>query len=192
MIIIDDILVSDELITEEFVCHLEKCKGGCCVDGDAGAPLTKEETRKIKSVYKIIKHELTPQAQDEIRANGPYTNDDFFGYVTPAIDGGICAYGYYDEQGIVKCLIEKAYNEGRTDFKKPISCHLYPIREIETEHHTMLNYSPRKKLCAPACKLGKQLHVKVYEFLKEPIVRRFGEAFYNALDEIAKSIHKKK
>ena len=190
MIIIDDIVISDEIIKEEFICNLQKCKGGCCVDGDAGAPLAKDELKKIKEVYQIIKHELSPEAMQEIKKVGPYTQEEYFGYVTPAINGGICVYGYTDDQGIVKCLIEKAYNEGRTDFKKPISCHLYPIRETKTSAYLALNYAPRETLCAPGCKLGKKEGVKVYEFLKEPLIRKFGDEFYNVLDQIAKGDYK--
>ena len=187
MIIINDILISDEIIQEEFICNLQKCKGGCCVDGDAGAPLAKNELKQIKEVYKIIASELSAEAKAEIKKVGPYTQEAFFGYVTPAINGGICVYGYTDELGIVKCLIEKAYNEGKTDFKKPISCHLYPIRETKTSQYFALNYEPRETLCAPACALGKKEGVKVYQFLKEPLIRKYGEAFYNALDHIAQN-----
>lgn len=187
MIIIDDILISDDIIKEEFICNLSKCKGGCCVDGDAGAPLAKDELKQLKKVYKLIKDELSDEAKTEIKRVGPYTTEEDFGYVTPAINGGICVYGYTDELGIVKCLIEKAYLEGRTDFKKPISCHLYPIRETKNQNFMALNYSPRQKLCAPACKLGKEQGVKVYEFLKEPLIRKYGEPFYYALDTIAKN-----
>lgn len=186
MIIIDDIVISDEIIQEEFICNLSACKGGCCVDGDAGAPLAKNELKKILEVYKIIKDDLSKEALTEIKKVGPYTQEEYFGYVTPAINGGICVYGYKDEKGIVKCLIEKAYYEGKTDFKKPISCHLYPIRETKTKEYLALNYSPRETLCAPACKLGKKEGVKVYEFLKEPLIRKFGEEFYHVLDKIAK------
>jgi len=160
MIIIDDILISDEILDEEFVCNLEKCKGGCCVDGDAGAPLNKDELKKVKEVYKLIKDELTPEAQAEINRVGTHTTDEDFGYVTPAVNGGICVYGYTDGAGIVKCLIEKAYLEGKTDFKKPISCH------------------------------GRKLGVKVYEFLKEPLIRKYGEAFYGAIEKVAEMKHK--
>lgn len=190
MIIIDNILISDDIITEEFICNLSKCKGGCCVDGDAGAPLNKDELKQIKAAYKVIKDELSDEAKAEIKRSGPYTTEEGFGYVTPAINGGICVYGYTDEQGIVKCLFEKAYYEGRTDFKKPISCHLYPIREIRTRENVALNYSPRETLCAPACKLGKSQKVKVYQFLKEPLIRRFGEPFYHALEQIATGQYK--
>lgn len=190
MIIIDNILISDDIITEEFICNLSKCKGGCCVDGDAGAPLNKDELKQIKAAYKVIKDELNDEAKAEIKRSGPFTTEEEFGYVTPAINGGICVYGYTDEQEIVKCLFEKAYYEGRTDFKKPISCHLYPIREIRTKENIALNYSPRETLCAPACKLGKSQKVKVYQFLKEPLIRRFGEPFYNALEQIATGKYK--
>ena len=186
MIIIDDILISDEIIQDEFVCDLTSCKGGCCVDGDAGAPLEKDELKKIKAAYKVIEHELSDEARAEIKRVGAYTTEEYFGYVTPAINGGICVYGYQDEQGIVKCLIEKAYYEGRTDFKKPISCHLFPIRVTKNENFMALNYEPRESLCSAACSLGKKLKVKVYEFLKEPLIRKYGEGFYNALDTIAK------
>lgn len=185
MIIIDDILISDEIIKEEFICNLDKCKGGCCVDGDAGAPLAKNELKDMKQVFKLIQHEMSAEALAEVERVGVYTTEEEFGYVTPAINGGICVYGYEDEKGIVKCLIEKAYYEGKTQFKKPISCHLYPIREIKTNTMNALNYEPRETLCAPACKLGKKEGVKVYEFLKEPLIRKFGEGFYQALDAIA-------
>ena len=185
MIIIDDILISDEILNEEFVCHLEKCKGGCCVDGDAGAPLNKDELKKVKASYKLIQHEMTPEAIAEVKRVGTHTTDEDFGYVTPAVNGGICVYGYTDARGIVKCLIEKAYLEGKTDFKKPISCHLYPIRETKNTNYIALNYQPRETLCAPACALGKKVGVKVYQFLKEPLIRKYGEEFYKAIETIA-------
>jgi len=186
MIAIDKILISDEIIDEQFVCDLNKCKGGCCVDGDAGAPITQEEAHQIEAAYPEVKHLLSPHAIDLIEEEGTHTFDDEFGLVTPTLDGGICAYGYYDEQGIVKCAIEKMYNEGKIDFKKPISCHLYPIRVAETESYDLLNYEPRKKLCSPACKLGKALKVPVYQFLKEPLIRKYGERFYEDLEATAR------
>lgn len=185
MIIIDDILISDEILDEEFVCNLEKCKGGCCVDGDAGAPLAKDELKQVKAAYKLIQHEMSAEAIAEVKRVGTHTTDEDFGYVTPAVNGGICVYGYTDGAGIVKCLIEKAYLEGKTDFKKPISCHLYPIRETKNHNFMALNYEPRQVLCAPACKFGKKLGVKVYEFLKEPLIRKFGEDFYKAIETAA-------
>lgn len=186
MIEIDNILISDEVIEKEFVCNLDKCKGGCCVDGDAGAPLTREEANIIEDLFPLLKPELSPRAIREIEEQGAYTYDDEFDIVTPVIDGGICVYGYYDENNIVKCAIEKIYYEGKTDFKKPVSCHLYPIRITETNGFELVNYEPRKKLCSPACKLGEQLKVPVYQFLKEPIIRKYGDDVYHVIDDIAK------
>lgn len=186
MIIIDNILVSDEIITEKFVCDLVQCKGGCCVDGDAGAPLSKKETKEIKKAYKIIKHEMSAEAITEIKNTGTHTTDPEYGYVTPTIQGGVCVYAYTEETGIVKCLIERAYKQGRLEYNKPISCHLFPIRVTKTHNFEALNYEPRKKLCAPACKQGVSLGVKVFEFLKEPIIRKYGEDFYNVLEQVNK------
>ncbi len=187
MISIDNKLVSDELIEEQFVCDLNKCKGGCCVDGDAGAPLDKDELKYIDEVYDAVKPYLTPEHIVEIEKQGRYVYDQEFGWVTPAINGGICTYAITDQLGIVKCGIEQAYNDGKIKWKKPISCHLFPVRinlsrNKKTEY---VNYEPRPTLCAPACKLGKKLKVPVYQFLKEPLIRKYGEEFYEALDAVA-------
>lgn len=186
MIEIDNLLISDEIIEEEFVCNLTKCKGACCVEGDAGAPLTLEEATIIEELVPLLEAELLPQAIQIIKEKGAFETDDEFDIVTPTIENGICVYGYYDENNVVKCLIEKLYYEGKTDFKKPISCHLYPIRVTYSNEYTLLNYEPRKDICAPACKLGKELSVPVYRFLKEPISRAFGDDVYEVLDDIAK------
>lgn len=189
MVAIDDVLVSDEVIEKHFVCDLTACKGGCCVDGDCGAPLTEEETRVLQEVYPRMKHLLAEPYVAEIDRQGTHTWDDEHGYVTPTINGGICAYGYFDEAGVVKCALEKAWNEGLIDFRKPISCHLYPIRITESEGFQAVNYEPRKKLCRPGCKLGKQLKVPVYQFLKEPLIRKYGSEFFDALDAAAKACY---
>lgn len=189
MIAIDNILVSDEIVEKEFVCNLDKCKGGCCVEGDTGAPITAEEAAKIKEVYPIVKPYLTTRAIQEIEANGTHTTDKEFGLVTPTLDDGICVYGIYDEKSIVKCAIEAAYREGKIDYKKPISCHLFPIRVTEHNEFSMLNYEPRPSLCKPACKLGKSLAVPVYQFLKEPLVRKYGQSFYDALHATAQEYY---
>jgi hypothetical protein len=187
VIAIDNILVSDEVVEKQFVCNLDKCKGGCCVDGDTGAPITQEEANIIEDIYPEIKHLLSPNAIALIEDEGTHTFDDEYGLVTPSLNGGICAYGYYDELGIVKCAIEHVYKEGKIDFKKPISCHLFPIRITEYETFEAVNYEPRETLCKPACKLGKSLEVPVYQFLKEPLIRKYGEEFYEALDATAKA-----
>lgn len=185
MIAIDNVLLSDEVIEEQFVCDLNKCKGGCCVDGDCGAPLTKDETKILKKIYPKIKSSLSPEYIAEIEKQGTHTTDNEYGYVTPTVNGGICVYGYTDEIGIVKCGIEKAWKEGKVDFRKPISCHLYPIRVTSKTGYEAVNYEPRPTLCKPACKLGKQLKVPVYVFLKEALIRKYGEQFYEALEAVA-------
>ncbi len=191
MISIDNVLLSDEIVEEEFVCDLTRCKGGCCVDGDCGAPLTQEETQIIARIYPDIKHCLEQDYIPEIEKQGTHTVDSEYGYVTPTVNGGICVYGYTDETGTVKCGIEKAWNAGITDFRKPISCHLYPIRITTHPDYEAVNYEPRDVLCRPACKLGRKLKVPVYKFLKEPLIRKYGEEFYEALDHIAKEYFNK-
>jgi hypothetical protein len=192
MIAIENTLISDEVIEKQFVCNLDKCKGGCCVDGDTGAPITQEEADIIENIYPEIKHLLHPKAIALIEEEGTHTFDDEYGLVTPTIDGGICVYGYYDEKGIVKCAMEHEYLAGNIDFKKPISCHLFPIRITEYETYDAVNYEPRETLCKPACKLGKSLQVPVYQFLKEPLIRKYGQEFYETLDAVAKEYFDKK
>jgi len=189
MIAIDNKLISDEVIEEQFVCDLNKCKGGCCEDGDAGAPLEKWELEELLEHYDVIKEYLTPEGIAEIRRVGKYMYDDEFGWVTPTINGGICAYGLKDENGIIKCGIEQAYYDGKLDWKKPISCHLFPIKTSKSLHDPgmeYVNYEPREDLCKAGCKLGKKLKVPVYIFLKESLIRKYGEDFYNALEATAK------
>lgn len=185
MIAIDKVLVSDEIVEEQFVCDLNKCKGGCCEDGDAGAPLAKDELNQLKQVYEQVKPYLTPEGVREIEKNGKYLYDQEFGWVTPTINGKLCAYGIRDEKGIIKCGIEQAFYDGKTDWKKPISCHLFPIRIKKTRSYEMVNYEPRDTLCSPACKLGKKLKVPVYVFLKEPLIRKYGVEFYQVLEQVA-------
>lgn len=185
MIAIDKILVSDDVIQAKFVCDLHKCKGGCCEDGDAGAPLEKEEMQIIEENFQHIKQYLNSAGLAEINKQGKFLYDKEFGWVTPTINGGICAYGFRDKKGIIKCGIEAAYYDGKLNWKKPISCHLYPITIKRTKEYTMVNYEPRDILCSPGCALGKKVKMPVYQFLKESLTRKFGEAFYNALHKIA-------
>ena len=185
MIAIDNVLISDDVIEAKFVCDLHKCKGGCCEDGDAGAPLEKDEMKIIDQNFEVIKPYLTPEGLKEIKRSGKYLYDREFGWVTPTVHGKICAYGYRDEKGIIKCGIEQAHNDGKLDWKKPISCHLYPIKTSKSREYVHVNYEPREVLCSPACALGKKLKVPVYQFLKEAISRRFGKDFYEALHQVA-------
>lgn len=192
MIEIDNVLVSDDVVKAQFVCDLVKCKGGCCEDGDAGAPLTKDETRIIDEVFETVKPYLTPEGIAEIEKKGRYFFDREFGWVTPTINGKICAYGHYDSKGIIKCGIEQAYLDGKIQWKKPISCHLYPIKTKKTKTYELVNYEPRETLCKPACALGKKLKVPVYVFLKEALTRKYGEEFYTLLEQIAEQYYSEK
>jgi len=184
MLAIDQVLISDEILEEQFVCDLSRCRGGCCVEGDGGAPLTTEETRVLEEIYEQVAPYLPPESVLEIQRQGKFVPDPEAGYATPLVDGGICVYGIV-ENGIVKCGIEKAFNEGKIPFKKPISCHLYPVRIQSHDHYEAMNYEPREDLCHPACVLGKKLQVPVYRFLKEALVRKYGEDFYEALEQYA-------
>lgn len=192
MIAIDDKLISDEIIEEQFVCDLSKCKGGCCEQGDAGAPLMKEELDYMVEHYDAIKNYMTAEGIAQVERNGKYEYDREFGWVTPTINGGICIYGFKDKKGIIYCAIEQAYNDKKIDWKKPISCHLYPIKSSKSKMDPdveYLNYIPREDLCSPACAFGKKLKVPVYVFLKEALIRKYGEDFYNALNETAKHVN---
>jgi Protein of unknown function (DUF3109) len=188
MIVIDDIVLSDELVQEHFVCDLQQCKGGCCVDGDCGAPLTGEEVQILADIYPVIKPYLSAAYIPEIERQGTHTVDDEFSYVTPTVGDGICVYGYYDDAGIVKCGIEKAWMAGAINFRKPISCHLYPIRILDQDGHESVNYDPRPQLCAPACKLCDKLKIPVYRFVKDALIRKYGEEFYEALETVAETM----
>lgn len=192
MIAIDRVLLSDDVVKEQFVCDLHKCKGGCCEDGDAGAPLEQQEMKILEENYEAVRPYLTAEGIREIEKRGKYLYDHEFGWVTPTLNGGICAYGFRDEKGIIKCGIEAAYNGGKLDWKKPISCHLFPIRLSQTNEYTMVNYEPRDVLCKPGCALGKKAKMPVYLFLKDALVRKFGADFFNTLQQIAADYFQKK
>lgn len=192
MIAIDNKLISDHIIEEQFVCDLSKCKGGCCEDGDAGAPLEKEELDELINNYNVIEPYLTPAGKAAIEKLGKYTYDAAFGWVTPTIKGEMCAYGFRDKNGIIKCGIEQAYNDGKLSWKKPVSCHLFPIRIKKSRQDPdieYVNYEPREDLCRAACSLGKKLKIPVYVFLKESIIRKYGEEFYETLAATAEHIN---
>lgn len=185
VIAIDNKLVSNEVLEAQFVCDLARCKGGCCEDGDAGAPLEDEEKDKLDALYPVVKPYLTPEGISVIEKEGRFLYDTEFGWVTPTIGGAMCAYGFRDTNGVVKCGIEQAYIDGRSAWKKPLSCHLFPLKTKSTDAYELINYEPRRDLCSPACTLGEQLKVPVYRFLREALVRKYGEAFYEALEQVA-------
>ena len=189
MIQIDDKLISEDLFSEEFVCNLAKCKGICCVEGDAGAPLDEDETKILDEIYPKIKPYLRPEGIQAIEEQGTYTLDFEGDLVTPLVNNAECAYVIFDEKGYTKCAIEKAYEDGVIDWQKPISCHLYPIRITEYSNFSAINYH-EWDICSDACTLGKELGVKVYQFLKKPLIRKYGEEFYQTLSESAEEWEK--
>jgi len=196
VIVIDNKLISDDIVQKQFVCDLAKCKGGCCEDGDAGAPLDKAELEIINENFEKVKPYLSEPSLREIEKKGRYVYNREFGWVTPTLgnDSEICVYGIREKDGMIKCAFEQAYYDGIIEWKKPISCHLYPIIAEKGKHgdYEKVNYEPREKLCNPACALGKKLKVPTYEFLKEALIRKYGEEFYNALDKAAKEYFSEK
>jgi len=190
VIIIDNKQISDDVVEAQFVCDLAKCKGGCCEDGDAGAPLDKAELPVIAKMYEKIKPYLSKTSIQEVERQGHYVYHKEFGWVTPTIesDKEICVYAIRQKDGLIKCAFEQAYYDGVIDWKKPISCHLYPvtIKKGKYGDYERVNYEPREKLCGPACALGKKLKMPAYQFLKEPLIRKYGQDFYDALEKIAK------
>jgi len=186
MIQVGDTIISEELLEKRFVCNLDACKGACCIEGDAGAPLEQDELEKLETVYPLVKEYLSEKAIAALEEN-LYTTDVDGELVTQLVDGKECAFVSFDKDGKTQCSIEQAYNDGKTDFKKPISCHLFPVRLTPYKNFTAVNYS-YWDICDDACVLGEKLGVKTYQFLKEPLVRKFGEDWFNELTEVDKHI----
>jgi hypothetical protein len=187
MVQIDDKLISLDLFEQKFICDLPKCLGACCVEGESGAPLEKEEAEIIERIYPILEPFLSPMAKKEIARVGKSVVDDDDDLVTPIINGRECVYTLFDKNGMCHCAIEKAYNEGLVDFRKPISCHLYPIRVSNYPNYEALNYH-HWPICQPAREFGRKEGVPVYRFLKDPIIRKYGEAFYEQMEEIEQEL----
>lgn len=189
MIQIDDTIISTDILKKEFVCNLQKCKGICCVEGDSGAPLDEDELPVLEEIFPKIKSHLRPEGIKAIEEQGTYVKDYDGEWVTPLVDGNECAYVVFEKNGITKCGIEKAYEAGDIDFQKPISCHLYPIRLTKLKEFTAVNYD-RWDICSDACSLGKELNVTVAEFLKKPLIKRFGEEWFEELMQAKEEIKK--
>jgi hypothetical protein len=191
MIAIGETLISEDVIEKKFVCDLNACKGACCVKGDYGAPLEEEELAVFDKIYPKVKKYMTPDGIKTVEKQGKYLKYETGEWVTPLIKGRECAYTYFDDDGTAKCAIEKAYLEGKVDYKKPISCHLYPIRiNVQRNKLEAVNYD-RWSICKPACKLGETLKVPVYKFLKEPLIRKYGKDWYKALEVAAELLEEK-
>lgn len=181
MLQIQDTLVSLDLLERYFCCDIAKCKGQCCIDGDAGAPITEQEREKLEQVLPEIKDDLLPAARRVIDEQGVSYVDEEGDLVTSIVDGGNCVFTCYDENGVCLCAVETAWREGRIDFMKPESCHLYPVRLTRYPTFTAVNYH-RWKICKCAEVLGRREGLRVYQFLKEPLIRKFGREWYEELD----------
>ena len=186
---IEDIILSTELFERKFVCDLNACKGACCVQGDSGAPLTVEEVDILEEIYDQVVPYMRPEGIAAVEEQGVFYMDFSNEPATTLVNGAECAFVYFDEQGITKCAIEKAHLEGKTDWKKPISCHLYPIRVKQMGEMTALNYS-QWDICEPACACGESLNVPVFRFLKEPLIRAFGQPFYDDMLKVEEELNK--
>lgn len=203
MIAIDNILVSEELLDTKFVCDLSACKGGCCVEGDSGAPLEKGEEAILKKIFDKVKPYLTPEGITTIETKGFSIVDEDGDDTIPLVEDGstertaaygrgkkkYCSFVHFEQNGVAKCSIEKVYKEGLIDFKKPISCHLYPIRITKLNDCDALNFNAWS-VCKPARTCGTQLNVQVFRFLKEPLIRKYGESWYNALEMVDEHLPK--
>ena len=180
MIQIGDVVVSFDVLREKFICNLDACKGACCVEGDAGAPVELDEIEKLEEVLPVIWEELAPEARAVIEKQG---------VVTSIVNNKDCVFTCYDEKGCCYCAIEKAYRDGKTDFYKPVSCHLYPIRVGNYGVYKAVNYN-RWDVCKAAVLLGRKENLPVYRFLKEPLIRKFGEDWYAELELVAEEMKK--
>ena len=179
MLIVGNTLVSDELIKNCFCCDLSQCCGACCIEGDVGAPIEPDEIADLEDNYPIFKKYMTEEGVRLVDENGTFDYDMEGEFVTPLLSDEACAFIYY-EDGIAKCAIEKAYLNGEIGFRKPISCHLYPIRIKKLPDYEALNYH-HWSICESACQLGKKEGIPVYQFLKEPLIRKYGELWYEEL-----------
>lgn len=180
----NDTLISLNVLEKDFVCNLAACKGRCCIEGDFGAPLEEDELDELNENLEGIMPYMDEEGLELLAQDGYSETDPDGDLVTTCRSDGACVFATQDEKGVYACSIELAHKEGKSSFKKPISCHLYPIRLNSVASYTALNYSSWD-ICDPACKLGSELNVPVYKFLKEPLIRRFGKEYYQDLEAIA-------
>ncbi|MBL4707568.1 MAG: DUF3109 family protein [Flavobacteriales bacterium] len=191
MIQVENVILSEALFEEHFACDLSACKGACCIEGDAGAPVEIEEISQIESNLEGIIPFLTEKGKKSIEKQGVFTVDTDGEYVTTLNNGKECSFTTFDKNGTAKCGIEDAYRANKSDFRKPSSCHLYPIRISKLKHYDALNYD-RWDICKPACECGSKLKIKVFQFLKEPLTNKYGADWYQQLIEVNKLLEKEK
>ena len=189
MLQIENTIISPDLISERFVCDLASCKGACCIEGDNGAPLEENEIEIIEQLLPVVWDDLTEVSRGVIRKKGFFYIDEDNEPVTSIVNGRECVFTYTDENGICKCAIEKAFREGKTDFYKPVSCHLYPVRLQKNREFTAVNVH-KWSVCECARIQGKNLGVPVYKFLKEPLIRKFGVEWYSQVEIAAVELAK--
>ena len=180
MLQIQDTLVTLDVVERFFCCDLDKCLGECCIEGDAGAPISEEERAEIERVLPDVWDYLLPAAKKAIEEEGVAYRDIEGDLVTQIVEGKNCVFSCYGADGICLCAFEKAFREGKIDFYKPVSCHLYPLRIKEYPTFTAVNYH-RWKICKCAEVLGRAKGIRVYQFLREPLIRRFGKDWYDEL-----------
>ncbi|GGD82173.1 DUF3109 family protein [Planktosalinus lacus] len=180
-------IVSEDLVEKDFVCNLGACKGECCVAGEAGAPLEADEVDILKAIYRDVKPFLRPEGIAAIEKQGTHIETDKGALETPLVDGAECVYVTFTDKGIASCGIEDAYNAGKIDFRKPISCHLYPVRIQNYSSFSAVNYH-KWPICDDACSLGKELQVPVYKFVKDALIRKYGTHWYSELEKVALQI----
>ena len=190
MVQIDDKIISLNIFERKFICDLGKCHGVCCVEGESGAPLEDEEIEILEKIYPEIEPYLSSRSKKEIKKQGKWVIDPDGDKVTPIIKGKECVYAYFEKDGTCKCAIEKAHLDGKISFKKPISCHLYPIRVDTFNDFEALNYH-HWPICEPARILGSKNGTPVFQFLKEPIIRKYGDAFYNEMVDVEKELRRR-
>jgi hypothetical protein len=189
LIEIHDKIISTQIFDRKFVCDLNACKGACCIKGDAGAPLDEEEANILEENIEKIKPFMRKEGIEEVNKTGVFYIDQENDMATTLVNEQECAFVFFDEKGITKCAIEKAQSEGAIDFKKPLSCHLYPIRVKKFNDFTALNYN-HWDICEPACSCGDKFNVPVYKFLREPLIRAFGDSFYEELEIVNSELSK--
>jgi hypothetical protein len=181
-------IVSLDILEEKFLCDLTRCKGACCIEGDSGAPVTRDEEKAIQQAYPEFAPFVCEEQQKEIEKQGFAVVDSDGDLVTPLVNNRQCVYSY-KENGLLRCAIEKAFIEGKTPFRKPVSCHLYPIRITEYKRFDAINYQ-KIDICKPGRDCGKNAQLPLYVFLKEPLIRKYGEEWYEQLKYAAENYRK--
>lgn len=180
-------IISEEIIEKDFVCNLNSCKGACCIEGDAGAPVEEDEEKILQEIYPKVKPYLRPEGIKAIEEQGTSIRTKNNEIETPLINNADCAYVIFDKKGTALCGIEEAYNQGDISWKKPVSCHLYPVRVQDYSEFSAVNYH-KWEICDDGCTLGKELQVPVYKFVKQALIRKFGEDWYNELEQVAEKM----